>query len=222
MQEKPGIETAVVTGGHGFDVLNFHRLFRSLEGVDAYIQHMDDFASSPEHVRDSYDVVLFYMMLMEGPSDEGLPGYAGKPQTALERLGETGQGVFVLHHALLAYPQWPVWDEIVGIQDRRFDYYHGQTIRVEIANSEHPITQGLLAWDMVDETYTMNDAGEDSEILLTVDHPQSMKTIAWTRTYRTARVCCCELGHDNEAWSHPSFRTALARGIRWAAGRTSG
>ena len=68
--ENP-IQLAVITGGHGYDVRNFHRFFRSLPGVDAYVQHMDDFASARPEVRDGYDVALFYTMLMDGPSDDG-------------------------------------------------------------------------------------------------------------------------------------------------------
>jgi len=113
------ITVAVVTGGHAYDVFNFHRLFRSLSGVEAIIQHMDDFASSPLEVRESYNAVLFYIMLMQGPTNEGQPWYAGRPKDALEHLGSTPQGIFVLHHALLAYPQWPVWSELVGIADDR-------------------------------------------------------------------------------------------------------
>ena len=62
--------------------------------VDAYVQHIDDFATSSETVRDSYDVVVFYHMLMEGPRNTGLPGYAGEPKAVLEHLGETTQGIF--------------------------------------------------------------------------------------------------------------------------------
>ena len=215
----PPIKTAVVTGSHSFDVVSFTELFRSLEGVDAYVQHLDDFASSPEEVRDGYDVVLFYCMPLESPGDEGLPWYAGQPKTALEHLGATEQGIFLLHHAILAYPQWDVWDEIAGIQGRSFDYAPGQTIRVEIAGTEHPITRGLADWEMVDETYAMNDAGAGSDVLLTVDHPRSMRTIAWTRRYGNARVFCYALGHDDQAWSDPNFRHVLARGIQWAARR---
>ena len=219
MSEASRITTAVITGGHSHDLLNFRRLFRSLEGIDAYVQHMDDFATSSEEVRDGYDVVLFFIMLTEGPSDEGLPGYAGKPRAVLEHLGETEQGIFVLHHALLAYRQWSVWDEIAGIQDRRFGYHMDQTIQVEIANRHHPITKGLEPWEMVDETYTMNDAGPDSEILMTAEHPKSMTTIAWTRQHRNARVFCFASGHDNDSWSHPSFHQTVTQGIRWVARR---
>ncbi|MBD3182435.1 hypothetical protein GF312_09100, partial [Candidatus Poribacteria bacterium] len=103
------IKVAVVTGGHSYNVPGFHKLFRGLEGIDPYIQHIDDFSSSPEDVRDSYDVVLFYIMMSQGPTDEDLPWYSGKPKTAMEHLGETEQGIVILHHALLAYQEWPVW-----------------------------------------------------------------------------------------------------------------
>ena len=210
------IKTAVITGGHSFDVLGFHKLFRGIAGVDAYIQHMDDFAASKEAVRDSYDVVLFYFFLQDGPTDDH-PWYEGKHKAALEHLGETEQGLVVMHHALLAYPQWPVWSEIVGIDNRSFKYYHGETVPVTVANTDHPITQGLSDWEMIDETYAMADAAVGSEILLTTTHPKSMRTLAWTRTYKNARVFCFESGHDNQTYVNPGFQTMLTRGIRWAA-----
>jgi len=180
---------------------------------------MDDFASTPEVDRDSYDVVVFYIMLMNGPVDEGLPWYAGKPRSALEHLGQSKQGILVLHHALLAYPQWPVWTGVVGIPDRKFGYHIGESIHVQVADASHPITEGVAAWDMADETYTMADAGEGSRILLSVDHAKSMKHIAWTRQHGKSRVFCFQSGHDNVTWAVPDFRRILARGIQWCAGR---
>ena len=212
------IQCAVITGGHGYDVRNFHRLFRSLPGVYAYIQHMDDFASARPYVRDGYDAVLFYTMLMDGPSDD-VPWYAGRPKTALEHLGETAQGIVLLHHAILAYPQWPIWSEMVGIRERSFGHHPEQTLHVEIANPAHPITTGLNAWEMADETYMMDEPDADSDILLTADHPKSMSAIAWTRMYKRARVVCFQSGHDNLTWSNPNFGEIVARAIQWAAQR---
>jgi type 1 glutamine amidotransferase len=206
------LRVAVVTGGHTYDVLNFHRLFRALAGVDAYIQHMEDFVATPEPVRDQYDVVLCYHMLMQGPPD-------GPVKAALEHLGVTAQGIVVMHHALLAYPAWPTWSELVGIGDRRFGFHYNQRIQVQVARSPHPIIQGLQSWEMTDETYTMADAGAGSEVLLTVDHPNSMKTIGWTRQFKQSRVFCLESGHDNQAWSNAHFREILKRGIHWSARR---
>ena len=68
MTEKK-IKIAVVTGGHPFDVIGFSDLFRALDGVQAYIQHIDDFAVASEEIRDSYDVVLFYSFMQPEPQD---------------------------------------------------------------------------------------------------------------------------------------------------------
>lgn len=216
---KQSLDVAVVTGGHSYDVPHFHELFHALPGVTPYIQHLDDFAASSQQVRQGYDAVVFYIMMMDGPTDEGLPWYAGKPLTALSELGDTEQGIVVLHHALLAYPQWPVWDALVGITQRQFGYYIGETVRTEIADSAHPITRGMPPWTMIDETYTMADAGADSHLLLSYTHPKSMHSIAWTRQYRKSRVFCYEAGHDNDTWVDPNFREVLCRGILWSAHR---
>ena len=214
----PGVRTAVVTGHHPFDVPAFRDLFCGLEGVDPYIQHMEDFACSSPETRAAYDVVLFYNMHMETPG-EGGPWYAGNMGTALEELGRAAQGIVVLHHAILAFPQWPLWSEIVGIEDRSFGYYYGETVRSEIVRPEHPIVAGFEPWEMVDETYTMASAEAGSEVLITYDHPHSMKTIAWTRQHKDARVFCYEAGHDNLAYADLSFREVLRRGILWSADR---
>ncbi|MBI5384159.1 MAG: ThuA domain-containing protein [Verrucomicrobia bacterium] len=207
------LRVAVVTGGHLFDVPNFHKLFRSFPGIEADIQYMDDFVATPAPVRDQYDVVLFYHMLMHNPPPPPV-------QAALEHLGATEQGIVAMHHALLAYPQWSVWSEVVGIADRKFGFHYNQTVQVRVANVQHPITRGLKNWEMIDETYTMADAGEGSEILLTVDHPKSMKTIAWARQFKKSRVFCTESGHDNQTWANPNYREVLRRGIQWCARRS--
>lgn len=220
MTKDKKIELAVVTGAKAHDVIGFHKLFDALPGINAYIQHIDDFASTPEEVRDRYDVVLFYFMMREGPTDEGLPGYCGKPKSALERLGQTEQGIVVLHHALLAYPQWSVWDEIVGIPDRTLSAYeHDEKLAINVADPAHPITQGLSDWKMVDETYLMADAAGDNHILLKTSHHQSTGTIGWVRTHRAARVFCLQSGHDAQTWQDENFKTVLERGIRWSCGR---
>jgi hypothetical protein len=213
------LTVAVVTGGHSYDVPNFHRLFRQMAGLECYIQHVDDFTSSPQPVRESYGVVLFYSMMMAEPQDEGQPWYAGEPRTALAGLGRTQQGIVLLHHALVAYPEWGYWRTMAGITARSDGYDLDQRIRLHVADPDHPITQGLRDWEMVDETYRLPAASEDSHVLVTTDHPASMPTLAWTRMHGNSRVFCFECGHDNQAWADERFRTLLRRGIRWAGRR---
>ena len=73
----------------------------------------------------------------------------------------------ILHHAILAFPEWDAYSDMCGIHNRDFGWHPRQTLHVQIADANHPITEGLTDWEMGDETYTMKSAGEDSSCLLT-------------------------------------------------------
>ena len=214
------IKTAVITGGHEYDVVGFQSMLRSLPEIDAYPQNMWEFVLDPACDPRNYEVLLFYNVHQRTPAEED-----GKFEAAmkemLEGLGDGDQGIFLLHHALKAFADWPLWRELSGMRTRGNigGWAEEQTVHIDIADTEHPITATLEPFDIVDETYDIEDADEDSHILLTTDHPQSMKTIAWTRTFGKARVFCYQSGHDNQTWANPGFRAVVGRGIQWLAGR---
>ena len=68
---------------------------------------------------------------------------------------------------------------------------------------------------MLDETYVVAEPDADSELLLFTDDPKSMRSIAWTRRYKNARVFCFQSGHDHNAYENPNFRLVVSRGIQW-------
>jgi type 1 glutamine amidotransferase len=204
------ISLAILTGGHAFDVPNFHHLFRRMEGINAYIQTVEDFAGSPQATRDAYHVVLFYHMLPESP--------AQKAQAAFDHLRDSGQGLVVLHHALLAYPQWPTWREISGIDPAFSAYHHDQHVDLTVTRSGHPIFAGLDEFSLTDETYVMNEPDAGNDILLVTNHPKSVHAQAWTRTWQRSRVFSWTAGHDHQAWADPNFEMILRRAIFWTSG----
>lgn len=210
------IKVAFVTGQHPYDVPSLHSMFRSFSEIDFYPQALNEFALDEGKVRHQYNAVVFYNFHMQTPGNETEWWEKGTKE-ALEQLGEIDQGIFLLHHAITAFPQWQLWSDITGIQDRKFTYHPDVTIQTEVVNPQHPITKDLRPWSMVDEIYTMNDAGEGSEILLTVNHPESMKSIAWTRQYQKARVFCYQTGHDHVAFNHSNFREVVKNGILWVS-----
>ena len=207
------IRTAVITGGHDFEVIPFHQLFRSFSDVDAYIQHLEHFAASSREVRESYDVIVFFSQYKTPPAEEE------KVKTVLEELGATKQGIVVLHHAVLSYQGWSLWQEIADTDPGGFAFHDDQQVDVQIADPLHPITTGLEPWTMQDETYEMNAAGPNSHVLLRTTHEKSAPNLAWTREYHNSRVFCFMSGHDHHAWENPNFGLTLHRGIQWTAGR---
>ena len=213
------IRIAVVTGGHSFEVPQFHRLFAEIPNTDVYIQSRENWSTDDAGVRDEYDVVVFYNMDMFTPTgDEPWPMH--RFREAIESLGKVEQGIVVWHHALLSHPDWDIWSDIVGIRERKeFGYYHDQIVNVDIADQHHPITHGMTSFEIHDETYTMSEAGPGNTILLTTTHEKSVRTLAWTREYGQAQVFCLQLGHDAVAWENDRFRTLMQRGILWCSGR---
>ena len=211
------LKVAVITGHHIHDVINFHKLWNSISGIEPYIQHMEDFCSSNDTVRDSYDCIVFYMMVVEEIKDE-MPWYWGKPKSALEHLGSKKQGIVILHHTIWAYEKWPYFSELLGMPDRKASGYHAdQKINVRIVDTKHSITRGLKDWTLTDETYEITEPGSGNKVLIELEHPQSIKAGAWVRKHKNSRLFCCVLGHDNKSWEDANFRELLRRGVFWSA-----
>ncbi|MEV0719655.1 ThuA domain-containing protein [Asanoa sp. NPDC050611] len=206
------MKVAVITEWHPFDVVNFQKLFRSYEDVEAYPQAWDIFAQDPG--RDGYDALVFYNMSFPAPAEGD-----ARRRYLEDEFGTTGQGIVLLHHAILSYETWPFWDAVSGTTQRRFSYHREQELRCRVADGGHPITRGIDDFTVVDESYAMAEPAADNTVLLTTDHPRSVRAIAWTRTFRNSRVFCYQSGHDDRTWSDPSFREVLRRGIHWSAGR---
>jgi uncharacterized protein len=201
------LKVAVVTGDHVFDVPEFIDLFRRMNSIDFYMQDLQNYAADMSDVRKFYDVTVFYNMHGVAPDQ--------RSSTAIERLGETKQGIFVLHHGILGFGNWHIWNAVVGIQNRKFTYHPGETVHTEIADPKHPIVAGLKPWDMLDETYKMDGVDDSSHVILRTQHPKSLSTLAWTRKYRNAPVFCYASGHGKDTYSNASFSTVVERGIQW-------
>lgn len=211
------IQVAILTGGHPYDVISFNRLLGSLPGVGYYIQAIEEFCTDPGKCADKYDVIMFYNMTNSTPQDtEAWDTVYKRP---LEEIAERGQGIFVLHHATLAFPEWDFWDRVTGLQRKTFTYEFDQKVRLHVEDPKHPITQDLKDWEMIDETYFLTGAREGSHILITTDNETSMDTIAWTRQCGNSRVFCFQSGHDKQAYGNESFREVIIRGLKWVSCR---
>ena len=214
------IRCAVITGYHGYDVIGFGELFASLPGVDAYIQALDVFLSSPDWNREAYDCLLFYFMPKHSVDDPGARKTMDRLAATMEKHAVGGKGIVVLHHAILSYQDWDLWTDLTGLADRgSFGYFDDQHLRLDIAQKDHPIVKSIGSWEMQDETYTLSEPTDGSNAIITTEFDPSMKTIAWTRSFRGAPVFCFESGHDAASWMDHNFREVLRRGILWSAGK---
>lgn len=207
-------KVAVLVENHEYDVVGFQKMLDSFEDCECYVQPVDLF------VRDAlnqlvYDTVLWYNMNIPIP-EEGSP-----LRHYMENvLGSTGQGIVLMHHALLCFKHWDLYTDVSGISIRLeeglFSYHQNTAVRVRVEDASHPVTQGIQDFTLIDETYTIGEPDQPgNQLLLSCECSVGMKNVGWARQYRNSRVFATACGHDNQVYGHEAFRMLLHNALRW-------
>ena len=211
------LQVAVIVENHPYDVVSFQKMLDSFSGCECYVQPFDLFVQDEDN-KDKYDTVLYYSMNWDCPPDDS-PIYK-----YMENEIGSGQGIIILHHALLSFQKWDVYTEVSGVRfrgaDGLFKYTQNQTVKSHILDTGHPITKGISDFTIVDETYIMGEPEEPgNEILITTENETSIKNIAWVRQYKKSRVFSYASGHDNKSYADESFRKILYNAILWTSSK---
>lgn len=206
------VRAVVVTGGHGFKEGPFFEMADSLAGVE-YVR-----ADQGEVFKDiggwDRDVIVLYNMTKDISAIE---------RSNLLKLLEKGVGLVALHHSIASYPHWPEYERVIGgkfflesdYPDRPSGYKHGVEMTMHIEDESHPVVEGLDDYVILDECYNKCSYQTDNHLLVSTEHPDSDRPVAWVRKYANARVCYIMSGHGPEAYSNKSFRRLLANAVRW-------
>jgi type 1 glutamine amidotransferase len=132
-----------------------------------------------------------------------------------------------LHHSLASYQKWDEFINIIGgryhledekkeVQDKMASTYkHDVDLDVKIADPNHPITRDLKDFTIHDEAYGGFTVLPKVHPLLTTNHTESGKFIAWTNKYAKSRVVYIQLGHDHYAFEDPNYRRLVKQAIDW-------
>lgn len=212
----------IISGSHPFQTNEFFQLFKDNPAVEfTAAAHPNAHAYlRPEAVK-AFDVIVLYDYWQKITEEA-----KGDFVNALK----SGKGLVILHHAVADYQAWPEYEKILGgryymaqktvvngVEKPRSKARHGEDIKVQVADPEHPVTRGVKNFTIRDESYFGYDIQPDSHVILTTDHTNNAPHLAWTRTYEASRVVYLQLGHDRFAYEHPSYRQLVAQAIRWVA-----
>lgn len=222
-QPKAPIKIVVVTGGHRFEHEPFFSVFKGHDDIKYVEALQKDHSEIFEDISKwDYDVIVLYNMTQK---------ISPQRRKNFISLLNRGVGLVVLHHAMGAFQSWPGYKKISGgkyytkateeggVERPGSTFKHDEDMKIHIANSKHPITRGMSDFEIHDETYKNCGHQKNNQVLLTTDHPNNDKTIAWVRRYGKAKVCGIQLGHDGKAYANPNYRRLVAQAIRWTAGR---
>ncbi len=217
------INLLIITGGHDFQREPFFAMFDQMQEIDyTERQHPQARQLFEDGRAADYDVILMYDMWQE-ITPEQKRGF-------LQYL-DSGKGLIVLHHALASYQDWPTFLDIVGgtyilnpdgreIDDQTHPpsvYKHDVEMDINLADKEHPITQGISPYRILDETYGKMYIRPGVHPLLTCNHPTSTGIVGWTHNYKQAKVVAIQGGHDQHAYQNPNFSQLVENAIHDAA-----
>jgi type 1 glutamine amidotransferase len=208
------LKVLVVTGGHPFELEPFLAMFDALGGIEW--QHEQPPAAR-EHFRPDrageFDAIVCYDMQGFVFNKPSLPDLLTPPADyadAFRQMLEAGQGIVFLHHAMSAWPTWPLWAEVVG---GRWNYVAGElrgvtwppsgytrevVHHISCIDPSHPVCAGVEeGFDIVDEIY-LNPVLEDEIVpLLRTDFDMTAESFYSGQHAIQGRL------YDREGWTHP-------------------
>jgi type 1 glutamine amidotransferase/HEAT repeat protein len=163
-----------------------------------------------------YAAIVHHWMNWKTPA----PGPAAREN--FRKFVSGGGGLVVVHFGCGAFQDWPefvkiagrVWDPKLRGHDPRGPF------RVEIADSDHPVTRGMKPFDTYDELYTCLAGEVPIDVLATARSKVDKKVypIAFVLTCGKGRVFHSVLGHDVKALASPPVGELFRRASAWAAG----
>jgi type 1 glutamine amidotransferase len=128
-----------------------------------------------------------------------------------------GRGFLPIHSASFCFQNSPDYIALVGAQFQR----HGTgEFTAEIVEPGHPTLSGVTPFQVWDETYVHTKHNTDRTVLMERVDAQGREPWTWVRTHGKGRVFYTAYGHDERAWSHPTFQRLLINAILWVTGRS--
>ncbi len=125
--------------------------------------------------------------------------------------------VLALHAAsntLDGLDEWPEW---IGGRWNRERSTHPPIgdARVEVTDTDHPVTAGLQFFTLHDERYCHLDLFPGSRVLLHHEHDGSDQPLVWVTERDGARTVYDALGHGVQSYASTSRVDLLEREVRW-------
>ena len=208
------LKVLVVTGGHPFELEPYLEIYAANDEIDW--THVEPPEARewfhPDHAGKWDAIVCYDMQGIEFRKPEPPILHTPPPEYAdgLAAMLERGQGIVFLHHAMSAWPTWPLWADIVG---GRWHYVpgelHGQhypasgyTREVNhhssVLDPDHPICAGVGdGFDIVDEIY-LNPVFEDRVVpLFRTDFEMTPEN------FYSGELAILGSLYDRTGWTHP-------------------
>lgn len=209
------VQVKVVTGGHNHEA-SFYAIF---EGDPRLAVDVDPHPGAYEYdLIPGVDVLVLY---------DTVDAVSKQKMERIRSFVDAGRGLVVIHHALADFSDWAWWgDEVVGGrwftratgEQPKSGWKHDVPLTV-VPVRDHPVTSGIDALHLVDETYKNVWISPKVTILMKTDEPTADGPMVWIGPHPKARVVYIQPGHGRSTHLDPGFQRLVRQAILWAAHR---
>ncbi len=136
-------------------------------------------------------------------------------EQAVVKFAKGGGSFLNLHNSLGLYPPAGPYLKLVG--GRYIGHGPYERFRVEVADPNHPITEGAADFTTADEQHTPVIYDESKVHLLLTSRMDNGTSVpaGWVREVGKGRVCHLAGGHPVEPLVHPTYQRILRNAVEW-------
>lgn len=90
------------------------------------------------------------------------------------------------------------------------------TVNVYVTEDNHPVTKGVVDFEIRDEHYQVDCLADDALVLLeTASESGRVMPGGYVREMGKGRLCVLMPGHTLSVWAHPEFQKLVKNAISW-------
>lgn len=206
----------ILIGGQWHDFEGFAATMKAvLEGKGYSLDVTYDFESLTHLNEMNCDLLLSYTCLTEPPAGE-IPDsptkFSDTQVKALVRWVQSGGALLAAHAATVVDDSAPALEGLLG---GAFVKHTPQfTFTAVPLSAQHPITDGIEAFDVYDELY-IERYHPSVMIHMIALYEQVAYPIVWSRPEGLGRVAHIALGHSDQVWVHEPYQRLMLQTIQW-------
>jgi len=191
-----------------------HEFLAKEQDLDVTLEEDKDILHSDE--MDTFDVMVFgtgFRRSEKQPdgTTKRVPDLTPEQEDGLFKFVTGGKGLVGIHGTA-----WWIGGRAVDLIGGHANWHPpGLTFTVNVADSDHPVMQGVSDFEVDDEIY-MSAWDPDIHVLATAEWSDKQHPMAWVKNYGDGRVFYTTLGHGPNTFERSAMQQVITQGVRWA------
>lgn len=206
----------IILGGLYHDFDGFMRTMKSLfETKGWFVENTYDLDILTRLDKEDYDVVLSYTCLSKNTPEQKIPTperLTDEQVRSLTGWVQKGGGLLAVHSATVVGEPDPKLSLLLG--GAFLSHPAPFTFTLYPASDEHPILNGVSAFEVYDEFY-IERCEPSVAVHMSSRYEGVTYPMVWSKLEGVGRVVHIAPGHFPEVWGHPLYQRLVTQAVHW-------